>query len=275
VCLPKRSLGENRRDTRHPIRSEFGRQRFDTECVSRDSHGPVIYERMEASHRLQRGLPPIQRVVRGSPGRKTRLHTMRGELPPPRALAELPFLAALRVAGREIEGPWLNAPSLRFLKRLVRPGWRVFEFGSGRSTTWYAKRVASVVALESARDWYQEVAAHLAPVDGARVELLPAREFPARLEKERDSFFDLIVVDGPGVDEHGSELPSELGRTGCVHASITKVRPGGVIMLDNSDLPRYRQVDSALTGWRKVRLSGFSTSPLTPTETTFYWRPAP
>src|ERR1019366_2688084 len=171
------------------------------------------------------------------------------------------------------DGPWINAPALRFLKGIIRPQWRVFEFGSGRSTIWYAKHVASVVALESAARWHAQVEQDLARYDNAAVELLSAREFPSRMRNELDSTFDLVVVDGPDADECGCVLPPELDRTGCICASVTKVRPGGVLVLDNSDLPRYRQADSTLAGWRCVRISGFTTSPLTPMETSFYWRP--
>jgi hypothetical protein len=198
---------------------------------------------------------------------------MRDEIPPVRAVAELPWLVASRLAGREVDGPWINAPAVRYLRTIVQPQWRVFEFGSGRSTVWYAKHVASVVAIESAPQWHREVQEKLSSAENAAVELMPAREFPARIEREQDQAFDLIVVDGPDHDESGSRLPPELDRTGCVSAAIPKLRPGGVLLLDNSDEPRYRTVDGILAGWRSVRLSGFLTSPLTPTESTFYWKP--
>lgn len=105
------------------------------------------------------------------------------------------------------------------------------------------------------------------------VELLPARDFPSRIAREPDSSFDLVVVDGNERDESGNDLPPGLDRTGCVLAAMTKVRPGGVLLLDNSDLPRYRRVDKTLTDWHCVRISGFSSYPLTPWETTFYRKP--
>ena len=215
----------------------------------------------------------VQRVLRGSPGRKTRLHTMRGELVPLRALAGLPWLVANRAAGRDLDGPWINALALRFLRRIIQPEWNVFEFGSGRSTLWYAEHAASVVALESAPDWHAQVHHMVSRYAHATVELLPARQFPSRVAMEPDNTFDLIVVDGPDQDESGRDLPPELDRTGCVVAALSKLRPGGVLLLDNSDRPRYRRIDATLADWHRVRLSGFSTRPLTPLETTFYQKP--
>lgn len=67
----------------------------------------------------------LERVLRASVGRKTRFHTMRGDFVPLRAIAELPLLIVKRVAGREPDGPWINAPALRFLKRIIQPDWHV------------------------------------------------------------------------------------------------------------------------------------------------------
>lgn len=215
-----------------------------------------------------------RRLVHGSAGRKTRCHTMRGELVPLRAGADLPWLIARRLAHRPPDGPWLNAPALRFLKRIIRPDWTVFEFGSGRSTVWYARRVASVLALESDANLHMQVSRRLALCDGAHVELVPAEGFPDRARREPDDAFDLVVVDGAEQDEFGVDLPPERDRTACVAAAKTKVRPGGILLFDNSDVPRYGRIDDILAGWHRVRFSGFSSYPLTPWETSFYWRPA-
>jgi hypothetical protein len=217
----------------------------------------------------------VERALRGSPGRRSRLHTLRGELVPSRALAGLPWLVANRLAGRDPDGPWFNTLALRFLNDTIQPHWKVFEFGSGRSTLWYARHAASVVALESTPHWHAKVNEMVSRYANATVELMPARGFPSRIALEPDDTFDLIVVDGPDQDESGNHLPVELDRTGCVIAALAKVRPGGILLLDNSDRPQYRRIDATLADWHQVRLSGFSTKPLTPLETTLYWRPRP
>ena len=96
----------------------------------------------------------------------------------------------------------------------------------------------------------------------------PGCRVPARIAREPDESFDLIVVDG--LDEG---LPVEQGRVGCARAAAGKVRAGGLLMLDNSDRPAYREVDDLLEGWEIRRFVGFPASPFTPTETTFYRRP--
>ena len=43
-------------------------------------------------------------------------------------------------AGKAI--PWMNYSVVDFLEERLAPSWRVFEYGSGGSTAWWAARVA-------------------------------------------------------------------------------------------------------------------------------------
>jgi hypothetical protein len=215
----------------------------------------------------------LRRALQASPGRRTRLHTLRGELVPLAALADLPRLLLARVLGRTPDGPWFCTPAVDFLTRVVQPHWRVLECGSGRSTLWYARHGDSVLALEDAPAWHAEVGRLLAGQVNASLELLPAREFPARMAAEPAESYDLVVVDGGDHEPEGERLPAVTGRVACVLAGVRLVRPGGVLVLDNSDRPEYRLVDQPLDGWHSTRLRGFPNAPMTPTETTFYWKP--
>jgi hypothetical protein len=221
----------------------------------------------------RQSLSGLAKLLRASPGRKTRLHTLRGQIVSPSAVAALPGILLGRLMRTEPDGPWFNTLATARIKDMVQPHWSVFEFGSGRSTAWYADHAASVTALECMAAWHAQVESALSTRANGQVELLSARAFVDRMSSEPDDIFDLIVVDGADFDEAGQELPPDLDRTGCVLASMTKVKPGGVIVLDNSDRPRYRRVEERLSAWPSERLSGFPNSPLTPTETTFFSRP--
>jgi SAM-dependent methyltransferase len=222
---------------------------------------------------LDAPLSQLRRLIQASPGRRTRLHTMRGELLPLSAAAELPRLVLARLRHGTPDGPWFCTPAVAFVERIVQPHWRVLECGAGRSTLWFARRAASVLALEDSTDWHAQVARLLAGHTNATLEQIPAREFPARMSREPNESYDLVVVDGSEHDEHGGRLPAQDGRVACVLAAIPLLRPGGVLILDNSDWPHYRLVDEPLAGWHSTRLRGFPNAPMTPTETTFYWKP--
>ena len=181
---------------------------------------------------------------------------------------DLPVLVAHRLLRRPPTEPWLTRDAVRFLRTAIQPDWEIFEVGSGASTAWYARRARRVTAIESDPVWHWHVAGSLAELPNATVEAVAAHDFPMRLAREPDEAFDLIIVDG---DDEG--LSPDEGRVGCVRAAASKVKPGGILLLDNSDWPRYSPVDAILENWRFVRYPGFTTGPLTPIETTLYWRP--
>lgn len=211
----------------------------------------------------------LDKLLRATAGRKSRLHTLRGEFVPKRALIGLPALLLARIDGRALPGPWINREAVRYLDVRMRPDWRVFEFGSGISTAWYAKRAGSVLSVEDSPEWQARTQAALSDLENATVELVSRADYPLRVAQEPDDSYDLIVVDGL---EDG--LPVSDGRVGCVRAAMSKVRPGGTLMLDNSDRPHYSVVDEILASWTIHRIAGFPGQPLTPTETTFYIRPS-
>src|SRR5690348_4410793 len=64
-------------------------------------------------------------------------------------------LASVDADGAPI--PWITYPAIRFLAGRVEPHFRVFEFGSGLSTLWWAQRVAHVVSVEHDPAWHRSV----------------------------------------------------------------------------------------------------------------------
>ncbi|MEO0394143.1 MAG: class I SAM-dependent methyltransferase [Pseudomonadota bacterium] len=154
-----------------------------------------------------------------------------------------------------LDVPWWTYTAIdhveAFLARQSNP--RVFEYGSGASTVWLAKRSAEVISVEHDDQWYQtlsprlmampHVAYHLVPptADGDETDLDEAgdyrskkhdhaglcfREYAASLDKD-DGLFDLIVIDGRA-------------RHACLRHAIPKLAPGGLIVFDNSWRRRYR-----------------------------------
>ncbi|MBI1801757.1 MAG: class I SAM-dependent methyltransferase [Chloroflexi bacterium] len=116
--------------------------------------------------------------------------------------------------------PWFSYRACRTLNRLIRKDWRVLEFGSGMSTLWLARRCGTLHSIEDDPQWY-EVVRRLVGT-GIRYELRTAAAY-ADLSEYPDGFFDLVLVDG-------------LARDQCVRSSVPKVKPGGYLYLDNSDL---------------------------------------
>ncbi len=114
-----------------------------------------------------------------------------------------------------------------------------FEWGSGRSTLWFAKRSAHLTSIESYAAWYQQVTrmaqeASLTNVDLRHVPLehpeahtyafdypqLPAN--PSAILDHSDATLDFVVVDG-------------WYRPVCARVALPKLKPGGILLIDNTD----------------------------------------
>lgn len=137
-----------------------------------------------------------------------------------------------RAAGLPVDAagaplPWYTYGAIRFLAGRIDPGWRVFEYGSGNSTLWWAARVARVVSCEHDAAWH----ARLRPQLPAHVEYrhvgLERPEIYAAGAAEFPGQFEVIVLDGRE-------------RVACARHAVLGLAPGGVIVWDNSDRDEYR-----------------------------------
>ena len=175
-------------------------------------------------------------VLRGSEPRKTRFHDLSGEFIGLRAVATdgpraLAGAIARRVFGRYPELPWIPFPVIRRFETIARPDWRVLEMGSGMSTIWWARRVASVTAIENDPMWFERVVNVLRArgLITACVELREADDHYADLSMFADETFDLVVLDGHARDE----LVPQAFR-------VAK-RPGYVYLDDADKAARWRE----------------------------------
>ena len=53
--------------------------------------------------------------------------------------------------------PWVTYSFIDFIKDRLNKQQRVFEYGSGSSTLFYAKRVAKVVSVEHDENWFNKI----------------------------------------------------------------------------------------------------------------------
>jgi hypothetical protein len=134
--------------------------------------------------------------------------------------------------------PWLAYPAIDFLKRRVSLSLSVFEYGSGASTLWWARRVRSVSSVEHEASWAGKVAAQ-APknVEVAHVPLDGTGAY-ARQILAQGKPFDIVVIDGAE-------------RVACVAPAMSSLTAAGVIVFDNSERPEYEE------GYRQLGAGGF------------------
>jgi predicted O-methyltransferase YrrM len=171
----------------------------------------------------------LRRLLTGDDKRKTRLHNYNGQFLDAAGFLYLPqsILTTLsfKLAHRRPELPWLSFRATKYLDRIIKHEWKVLEFGSGMSTIWFARRCGRLVSIETDRVWYDAVTAKLAArgLDNVDYRLCPQAEAHLLRDYE-DASFDLVLVDG-------------LSRDRAMLTALTKVKPGGYVYLDNSDMP--------------------------------------
>lgn len=148
---------------------------------------------------------------------------------------------------------------------------RGFEWGSGRSTLWFAKRLAHLTSIESDASWFETVSHQVkaAGLDHVQVRHLALEhpeagtyandyaELPAyvrAIDEVADSSLDFVVVDG-------------WCHPVCARSALWKLKPGGVLLIDNTDwsdpphvhvpldwalVHRSRNVLTETSVWRKA-----------------------
>lgn len=174
----------------------------------------------------------LTRLIKGDGMRKSRLHNYNGQFLDPSGFLYLPRSVGttlmFKLANRRPELPWLGFRAINHLERLVKPNWSVLEFGSGMSTVWFARRCRLLVSVETNRGWYNAVSRILAQNNFANVDYrLSEQSEHQAVADYPDSTFDLVLVDGYERDR-------------AMQTAISKVKRGGYIYLDNSDVP-YRE----------------------------------
>ena len=129
--------------------------------------------------------------------------------------------------------PWLTPAAVEFLTEWICPTDVVLEWGSGRSTVWFSRYAARVVSVEHDSTWFARVASQL-ELDGRPVvEQILAADSPAREhyddsayvsagDRLADRSVDIALVDG-------------IFRDTCALAAAGKVRPGGLLIVDNAN----------------------------------------
>jgi hypothetical protein len=126
--------------------------------------------------------------------------------------------------------PWITYPALTVLRSVVQPHHRVFEYGCGNSSLWWAKHAKSVVSVEHHSDWADKVSAR-APGN------LKVLLRPQQATELRSNLVDAFLARKPNLYPSGSaELDVEHGMQ--THGFIdyatepTKYDPFDIIVVD-------------------------------------------
>ncbi|MFT3980969.1 MAG: hypothetical protein QM687_10900 [Ferruginibacter sp.] len=170
--------------------------------------------------------------------------------------------------------PWLVFGAIDYLGKWLSADKKVFEYGSGGSTVFFAKRSYAVISVEHDAEWYHFVKDSLEQQGLKNVDyrLIQPEEIPGfdQLELQRPGDFisgvgsfwgmsferyvnsiagqqpDLVIIDGRA-------------RSSCIAAAMPLIPKGGILLLDNAERNRYLQPFPELddtSRWEKIVFEG-------------------
>jgi len=157
--------------------------------------------------------------------------------------------------------PWVTYPFIEFLEPRLARAWRVFEFGAGASTRFFATRVAQVTAVE-----HDEVfASRLRTQLPGNVTLLVKPEGSLDYAEALSACPhqpELVIVDG-------------VDRVECVQACLPLLSPTAVLVLDDAERLEYGAAIKLLKsgGFRVVEFWGLAPGVVKGKCTAVFYRP--
>lgn len=162
--------------------------------------------------------------------------------------------------------PMFAPKAVTFLEKKINNLQRVFEFGSGVSSLWFAGRVKEYKAVEHDSCWYDKVTGmlNIKKLTNAEIFLIPEeknndfydweknwpyysflkrppnkpeyKDYISRIDRYPDKYFDCIIIDGRE-------------RLGCLVHAVSKLAENGIIIFDDSGRDRYQEIFDLLADW--------------------------
>lgn len=148
--------------------------------------------------------------------------------------------------------PWIAYSCIYFLEDKLNDSLTMFEYGSGYSSIWFKKRVKSIISVENNEGWVKHLKENDSSLD---VHLRPPDMSYVNFIHECNRKFDIIFIDGSSNVLKGEEPGS---RVRCAEAAIPCLTPGGIILLDNSDMLPHVCEYIEEQGFRSIGFFGLS-----------------
>jgi len=139
--------------------------------------------------------------------------------------------------------PWLPVEAIEFLEKNLSSSGIGFEFGSGSSSFWFSKLTEKLYSIESDILWHEMmlvlaeqnsitninfscISCDMLPIWDNDTEIGGNYDLYSDEINKYDFNFDYILVDG-------------VARSLCIKNSISKINPGGFLIIDNAERPAY------------------------------------
>lgn len=168
--------------------------------------------------------------------------------------------------------PLITFKARLWLESYLKPDMAVFEYGSGNSTIYLSIRVKKLVSVEHDKVWHRRILNKFSEDKILNCEYLliePEKlvskkynsnnyvslgteyvgmsfeRYVKSIDKFMDKSFDLVIIDGRA-------------RSSCITHALKKIRPGGYLMLDDSERERYYKATSLLGNYKRMDFCGIA-----------------
>ena len=117
--------------------------------------------------------------------------------------------------------PWYTYPAIEYLSQFDYSDKTIFEFGTGYSSMYWAKRAKKVISIEDKPEWFEKFAKEF-QAPNWQMRYCDEKQGYENMIFADDEKYDVIVVDGKR-------------RAECAETAIKALKAGGMIILDDSD----------------------------------------
>ena len=195
----------------------------------------------------------------------------------------------------EYKIPWIVHEAKQALDEIVNPSFYIFEYGSGGSTFYFLERAKKLITVEHDIEWYKRTSNTIKKLntDNHEYRLFepqkidqadqadysnyvavlgfdsddPAyfkghhfKDYVFYINKFDDETFDLVFIDG-------------FSRLSCVTQAKNKVKSGGFIVFDNSEIASNQSAIALLNEWQRTDFFGHGPYLRTKWQTTIFKKP--
>jgi len=182
----------------------------------------------------------------------------------------------------QLRQPWLSYPAIDFLTQYAKKYHRVFEYGGGGSTLWFAERCKEITCVENSKYWGKLILDRYQDNKDDFIALLnliivEVSEYPkveeyAQADKYVNTIvsgapYDIILVDGVDSEDAKKNYRVESVRKAKQHLSSE-----GLIILDDAWRTQYADVPNILNEFNRLEFWGLGPCRLGVTKTDIYIR---
>lgn len=148
--------------------------------------------------------------------------------------------------------PWYTYPAIEYLSQFDYASKKIFEFGCGYSSAFWAARAQKVTSIEDKETWFAKWQQEF-NAENLEIRLRDEGEQYENAIFEDGEKYDVIVVDGKR-------------REKCATVAVKALVDGGIIILDDSDRintsEEYRKAVSALKAADLIQVDFYGFCPM-------------